>query len=98
MDLIDREQAIRACFGMIRDTGIDELPYEYAESELSNVPTVEAIPLSVIDEIKAEIKDESYSKQSFNEDVYEYEDRCVDLEDAMRIINETVKEYTSCQP
>ena len=55
MDLIDREQAIKACFGMIRDTGIDELPYEYAESELSNVPTVEAIPLSVIKEIRAEI-------------------------------------------
>lgn len=39
-DLISRKEAIRACYGMRRDTGIDEYPYEYAESELSSLPTV----------------------------------------------------------
>ena len=73
---------------------MSNLFYDQLERGYHGIPEG-LIPLSVIDDIKAEIKDESYSKQSFNEDVYEYEDRCIDLEDVVRIIDEKVKEYTS---
>ena len=39
-DCISRQAAIRACFGMVRGTGIDELPYEYAEAVLNDLPSV----------------------------------------------------------
>lgn len=39
-DAISREQAIRATYGFERYTGIDEAPYEYAESILRDLPPV----------------------------------------------------------
>jgi hypothetical protein len=39
-DCISREQAIRATYGFERYTGIDEAPYEYAESVLRDLPPV----------------------------------------------------------
>jgi len=39
-DCISREQAIKATYGFERYTGIDEAPYEYAESILRELPSV----------------------------------------------------------
>lgn len=39
-DCISREQAIKATYGFERYTGIDEAPYEYAESILRDLPPV----------------------------------------------------------
>lgn len=39
MDLISREKAVRVTIGMRSETGIDEAPYEYAESNLKNLPS-----------------------------------------------------------
>lgn len=39
-DCISREQAVRATYGFERYTGIDEAPYEYAESILKDLPSV----------------------------------------------------------
>lgn len=93
MNLIDRDKAIKACFGMIRETGIDELPYEYAESELARIEKVDAIPLSVIEEIKAEIKElPKYALMKLFEDS-ETEYYCLSLDKIIKIIDEKVKEY-----
>lgn len=40
-DLISREKAINAVYGMTRPTGIDELPYEYAEGAISDLPSAD---------------------------------------------------------
>ena len=39
MDLISREKAIRVTIGMTSETGIDEAPLEYAESNLKKLPS-----------------------------------------------------------
>ena len=39
-DAVSREAAIKACMGMRRYTGIDEAPYDYAESVLTHLPSV----------------------------------------------------------
>jgi hypothetical protein len=40
-DLISREKAINAVYGMVRPTGIDELPYEYAEGVINDLPSAD---------------------------------------------------------
>ena len=42
-EYIKKEDAIRAVYGMARPTGIDEIPYEYAESAIDDLP-VYSIP------------------------------------------------------
>ena len=43
--LIDANKAENNLYGFTRYTGIDEAPYEYAETVISKLPTVEAIPI-----------------------------------------------------
>ena len=43
-DCISREEAIKATYGFERYTGIDEAPYEYAESILRDLPPVTPKP------------------------------------------------------
>jgi len=43
-DVISREAAIKAVYGMTRYTGIDEAPYEYAEHVISDLPSVTPKP------------------------------------------------------
>lgn len=43
-DYISREEAIRAVYGMVRPTGIDEMPYEYAEHVIADLPSVDVRP------------------------------------------------------
>lgn len=50
-DCISREQAIRATYGFERYTGIDEAPYEYAESILRDLPPVMRILEPALDEM-----------------------------------------------
>ena len=38
-EYIKKKDAIRAVYGMARPTGIDEMPYEYAESVINDLPT-----------------------------------------------------------
>lgn len=42
-DLISREKAINAVYGMVRPTGIDELPYEYAEGVINDLPSADVM-------------------------------------------------------
>ena len=44
-DYIKRENAMRAVCGCIRDTGIDEAPFEYAEGLLRDVPAEDVEPV-----------------------------------------------------
>lgn len=39
-DCISREQAIAETYGFVRDTGIDEAPFEYVGTTLRNLPSV----------------------------------------------------------
>lgn len=61
---------------------------ERLHKNLDKIPTVEAIPLSVIDEIKAEINTKIQAHSSPKDDVF----FCLDY--AYRVIDEKVKEYT----
>ena len=44
-DYIKRKNAKRAVCGCIRDTGIDEAPFEYAEGLLEDVPAEDVEPV-----------------------------------------------------
>ena len=61
---------------------------ERLHKNLDKIPTVEAIPLSVIDEIKAEINTKIQAHSSPKDDVF----FCLDY--AYRVIDEKIREYT----
>ena len=48
-DAISRDAAIKACMGMSRYTGIDEAPYDYAESVLTQLPSVTVRQTEILD-------------------------------------------------
>lgn len=71
--------------GPVFDENGNRIGYKYVtEGELANAPTVQAIPLSVIDEIKAEI--DTLSDNEYFENLW-----MIDVKD---IINRKVKKYT----
>ena len=62
MRLIDADASDlqRELFSFTRYTGIDEMPYENACMALDIAPTVDAVPLSAIEDIRAEIKSKMF--------------------------------------
>lgn len=50
MRLVDADKAENNLYGFTRYTGIDEAPYEHAETVISKLPTIEAIPVEWLNE------------------------------------------------
>lgn len=65
---------------------------------LPSVPTVQAIPIEVLKEIRQEITNEAYTKQCFDSDMYDYEDKAIDLDDVYAIIDEHIKQIKGNDP
>lgn len=63
--LIDANKAENALYGFTRYTGIDEAPYEHAETVIDKLPTVEAIPIEWIKGWLASIKDNERYKNAY---------------------------------
>ena len=86
-DLISREEALMAITGVNLPNDKYKLIALYDKS-IKALPTVEAVPLSVIGDIKAEIERESDYKP------YEMYDMKWAFNKALGIIDKAVKEYT----
>ena len=102
MKLIDRN-TLDDTFTSLNKDGWQLTQYEHERMEnvLFNMPEVDAIPLSVIDEIKAEIMeqfegcdicrwDEDYDYEENNISEYKYIDSICSI---LKIIDEKVKEH-----
>jgi len=81
MDLIDRDELEKELQNSCND-------YSDTIHIVWDMPTVDAVPLSIIDEIKAEI--EKLANDEWNSQVGSVSQG---LEDALEIIDEKVKEY-----
>ena len=85
MRLIDADASDlqRELFSFTRYTGIDEMPYENACMALDIAPTVDAVPLSVIDDIKAEIRSRVFDIQATSDKYFDGVDDVMDIVDSV---------------
>jgi len=83
MDLIDRDELEKELQNSCND-------YSDAIHIVWDMPTVNAVPLSVIDEIKAEVEN-MINRTPISDSFY---DRRTYLEKILKIIDRKVKEYT----
>lgn len=101
MDLIDREELLINCQEamFLKDLTLEQRAHIIME-RLDNAPTVDAVPMSVIDEIKAEIE-ENYGHCDICEyfEDYDYEDNNIseyryvaNVKDILQIIDKYMKE------
>ena len=88
MDLIDRDEALEKMADYVASGHADSVEdFEEYSKAIVRCKKVEAIPLSVIDEIKAELNTHIQAHSSPKDDVF----FCLDY--VYRIIDEKVKEY-----
>lgn len=85
MDLIDREELLINCQEamFLKDLTLEQRAHIIME-HLDNAPTVDAVPMSVIEEIKAEIKALPWHASKSNPYLAVY----VDVYEVLKIINE----------
>jgi len=87
MDLIDRKALIKQTVEKFYTTNY----FKHITEMIDDAPTVDAVPLSVIEEIKAEINELPSYVARFNGGDFAIH---IDKEKVLKIIDEKAKEYT----
>ena len=64
----------------------------YSQSQIDEAEEVKAIPLEKIKQAREEMKECSYSLRCFNEDVFDEDERVVDLDDILIILDKLIRE------
>ena len=75
----------------ILDTDIDSNWVNVCNDELADSLNNAVKFSDVLQEIRQEIANEAYTKQCFDSDMYDYEDKAIDLDDVYAIIDEHIK-------
>ena len=76
----------------ILDTDIDSNWVNICNDELADSLNNAVKFSDVLQEIRQEITNEAYTKQCFNSDMYDYEDKAIDLDDVYVIIDDHIKQ------
>lgn len=64
----------------------------YSQSQINEAEEVKAIPLEKVEQVREEMKEHSYSLRCFNEDVFDEDERVVDLDDVLIILDKLIEE------
>ena len=91
MRLIDAEAYEQALIANDWDKDTDEFSTEGVFELLHDETTVKAIPLDKVKQAKEEMKECSYSLRCFNEDVFDEDERVVDLDNVLIILDKIIE-------
>ena len=64
----------------------------YSQCQINEAEEVKAIQLEKVKQAREEMKECSYSLRCFNEDVFDEDERVVDLDDVLIILDKLIKE------
>lgn len=64
----------------------------FSQSQINEAEEVKAIPLEKVEQVREEMKECSYSLRFFNEDVFDEDERVVDLDNVLIILDKLIEE------
>lgn len=64
----------------------------YSQGQIDAMEEVKAIPLEKVKQVREEMKEHSYSLRCFNEDVFDEDERVVDLDNVLIILDKLIEE------